>query len=67
MRGFIRLILIMIVFCVFIIGVISLRKDGNVELEQWVQRMVDRCHYEDRGRLLDLISVEAVKGFGSNE
>ena len=26
MRGFIRLILIMIVFCVFIIGVISLRK-----------------------------------------
>ena len=43
------------------------KKDGNVELEQWVQRMVDRCHYEDRGRLLDLISVEAVKGFGSND
>lgn len=43
------------------------KKDGNVELEQWVQRMIDRCHYEDRGRLLDLISVEAVKGFGSND
>ena len=43
------------------------KKDGNVELEQWVQRMVDRCHYEDRSRLLDLISVEAVKGFGSND
>ena len=27
------------------------KKDGNVELEQWVQRMVDRCHYEDRGGL----------------
>lgn len=37
----------------------ALDMDEAIELDNWIQRMVDSCHCEDRKKLDGLISYEA--------
>ena len=45
----------------------ALDMDEAIELDNWIQRMVDSCHCEDRKKLDGLISYEALEAFAESD